>query len=151
MGAPYGSQVVLGDRDQNATIHRLTYYTRYLMRQDSHTQVGWQYATCAASPPADRPCCSQDLHTGTRCCTAVADPCVLQADMRRLHNMMDSGRREDGASGPVLDQPTSTDVGEAGRQAGSHAYAVGGSQPFLHCSWPRVGCHGQHGTARLVP
>lgn len=37
----------------------------------------------------------------------------LQADMRRLRNMMDSGRREDGSSGPALDQPASIDVGEA--------------------------------------
>lgn len=33
-------QVVLGDRDQEATMRRLQYYTRYLTRHDSRTQVG---------------------------------------------------------------------------------------------------------------
>ncbi|KAI3438880.1 hypothetical protein D9Q98_001295 [Chlorella vulgaris] len=66
-----GAQVVLGDRDQNATLKRLSYYTRYLTRQDSRSQ----------------------------------------ADMRRLRNMMDSSRKEDGGSGPRIDSPTSMDVG----------------------------------------
>ncbi|EFN57831.1 hypothetical protein CHLNCDRAFT_143259 [Chlorella variabilis] len=63
--------VVLGDRDQEATMRRLQYYTRYLTRHDSRTQ----------------------------------------ADMRRLRNTMDSGRKEDGGSGPLIDSPTSIDVG----------------------------------------
>ena len=37
--------------------------------------------------------------------------------MRRLRNTMDSGRKEDGGSGPLIDSPTSIDVGElAGAQ-----------------------------------
>lgn len=36
-------QIVLGDRDQNATLKRLSYYTRYLTRQDSRSQVGCRH------------------------------------------------------------------------------------------------------------
>jgi hypothetical protein len=32
-------QVVLGDRDQSATMKRLQYYTRHLTRRDSRSQV----------------------------------------------------------------------------------------------------------------
>ena len=32
-------QIILGDRDQNATLARLQYYTRYLTQRDSRRQV----------------------------------------------------------------------------------------------------------------
>lgn len=36
----YPWQVVLGDRDQDATMRRLQYYSQHLTRRDSRHQVG---------------------------------------------------------------------------------------------------------------
>lgn len=133
---PCSFQVVLGDRDQNATLARLQYYTRYLTQRDSRRQAS---SGVALGLPAllSRPCRLACLLLQVPASLRLPQPafrpslCIwlgannVQSDERKLRRMMDATSGQ----GRPMDSPTDTALGE-----------LPASLVWGGCCIPRTGC-----------
>lgn len=95
---------MLGDRDQNATLARLQYYTRYLTQRDSRRQ--------ASSCPCLEVLCSLRCmlrHSDARNNAVLSLSLITpQGEERKLRRMMDATSGQ----GRPIDTPTDTALGE---------------------------------------
>jgi hypothetical protein len=87
-----GAEVVLGDRDQNATLARLQYYTRYLTQRDSRRQVHGQ-ADAAVARKLDWLFLIPAWFTACWVESTLHVPVALQSDERKLCYMVHVNRR----------------------------------------------------------